>query len=292
MAEKVKTYQNVNAQAEELSFGISKMQAIYVKRQGKVDKPPRHNFFTVLLFKNAQGQHKIDFNTYTLDKQQIYFIAPGQVHQVIEDKASTGFSMVFSHQFLVENAIPLSFIERLNLFQNYGDTPPLKTTTQEFEKITDYAEQIFDTFHQNTPYKFMAIGALLKLLLIACNNSCTLDRAATDAEQIGENLIRAFKKSVEQNYKSQHTTAFYAEALHITPDHLNRTLKVKMGKTAKDYLTTRLITEAKRLLYFSDLTNKEIAYHLGFNQPGNFSAFFKNYTKVSPSAFRKRLLKH
>ncbi|MEN8958192.1 MAG: helix-turn-helix domain-containing protein [Flavobacteriales bacterium] len=60
-----------------------------------------------------------------------------------------------------------------------------------------------------------------------------------------------------------------------------------MGKTAKDYIQARIITEAKRLLYFTNLSNKEIGYELGFNEPANFSAFFKKNTEVSPSKFKK-----
>src|SRR5690606_15661846 len=97
----VKTYQKVNSEKENVSFGISKMEDIYTKRNGKVDEPHRHNYYTVLVINKAKGLHKIDFNTYELSKNQIYFVAPGQVHQVIEKEKSVGFSMVFSNQFLV-----------------------------------------------------------------------------------------------------------------------------------------------------------------------------------------------
>jgi len=68
---------------------------------------------------------------------------------------------------------------------------------------------------------------------------------------------------VEKSYKKEHSTTFYANELHITPGHLNRTIKSRIGKTTK-----------------------EIAYELGFNAPANFSAFFKKNTKVSPSDFK------
>ena len=59
------------------------MEDIYVKRSGQTDEPHRHNYFTVLIIKQAKGLHKIDFNSYELAQQQIFFVAPGQVHQVI-----------------------------------------------------------------------------------------------------------------------------------------------------------------------------------------------------------------
>ena len=284
---KVKTYQKVNSEIDAASFGISKMEDIYTKRNGKIDEPHRHNYYTVLIINKAKGEHKIDFNSYKLSNKQIYFVAPGQVHQVIEKEKSYGFAMTFSNQFLIENSIRLSFIESLNLFQNYGQNPPLIPANKQFEAIEEFSNQIYNLFNSEANMKFLSIGAFLKLLLIECNNICAINPIESDVDSSGDNLIRTFKKEIENNYRKEHSTTFYANQLHITPDHLNRTVKLKIGKTAKDYIQARIITEAKRLLYFTNLSNKEIGYELGFNEPANFSAFFKKHTQVSPSNFKK-----
>ncbi|MGB0982327.1 MAG: helix-turn-helix domain-containing protein, partial [Winogradskyella sp.] len=283
----VKTYKKVNSEVESISFGISKMEEIYTKRNGKVDEPHRHNYYTVLIVNKAKGKHIIDFNSYSLANQQIFFVAPGQVHQVIEQEKSYGFAMTFSNQFLVENAIRLSFIESLNLFQNYGKNPPLIPNNSQFKVIEDFTNQIFKLFDSEVNMKFLSIASFLKLILIECNNICAINPIESDIDNSGDNLIRNFKKEVENNYKEEHSATFYANLLHITADHLNRTVKSKIGKTAKEYIQTRIITEAKRLLYFTALTSKEIGYKLGFNEPANFSAFFKRHTQVSPSNFKK-----
>lgn len=284
----VKTYQKVNSVKENVSFGISKMEDIYTKRNGKVDEPHRHDFYTVLIINKAKGLHKIDFNSYNLAKKQIFFVAPGQVHQVIETEKSIGFVMTFSNQFLVENSIPLSFIASLNLFENYGQTPPLLPSPEQFRTIENYTNQIFTLYTGNAKMKHLSIGAFLKLLLIECNNICAINPIESDVDTTGDNLIRNFKNLVDDNYKKEHSTTYYAKQLHITPDHLNRTVKTKIGKTAKEYIQSRILTEAKRLLYFTNLSNKEIGYDLGYNEPANFSAFFKKNTLLSPSNFKKR----
>lgn len=286
----VKTYQKVNPEKSHESFGISKMEDIYIRRNGKIDEPHRHNYFTVLIIKHAKGEHKIDFQTYELSQHQIYFVAPGQVHQVIESEKSFGFVMTFSNQFLVENSIPLSFIDSLNLFQNYGQSPPLLPSEKQFENIEEFAKNIYKLFNSDSNMKSLSIGAFLKLLLIECNNICSINPIESDIDTTGDNLIRAFRKAVNNNYKKEHSTTFYANGLHITPDHLNRTIKARIGKTAKDYIQARIITEAKRLLYFTDLSNKEIGYELGFNEPANFSAFFKKHTQLSPSNFKTTVI--
>ena len=284
----VKTYNKVNSEKNVVSFGISKMEDIYVKRNGQSDDPHRHNYYTVLIIKQAKGLHKIDFNSYELFDQQIFFVAPGQVHQVIETEKPIGFAMTFSDQFLIENSIPLTFISSLNLFQSYGQTPPLLPTLKQFELIESFTNQIFALSTSDALMKDLTIGAYLKLLLIECNNICLINPIATDMDSSGDNLIRKFKESVDTNFRKEHSTSFYANVIHITTDHLTRTIKNKIGQTAKEYIQSRIIIEAKRLLYFTELSNKEIGYELGFDEPANFSAFFKKHTMLSPSTFKKK----
>lgn len=284
--EAVKIYQDINSNDGSINFSVSRMEDIYERRGGRVDEPHRHNYYTVLVVNKAKGLHKIDFNSYSLGENQLFFVAPGQVHQVIEEEKSYGYVMVFSNLFLIENSIPISFIESLNLFQNYGQSPPLILDEKKFKTVEDYTHKILDLYNSQEEMKWLSIGSFLKLLLIQCNNACSINPLESDVDATGDNLIRAFRKKVEEHYTTEHSTSFYANALHISPDHLNRTFKSRTGTTAKEYIQTRIITEAKRLIYFTDLTAKEIAYQLGFSEPGNFSAFFKKHTKMSPTEFK------
>lgn len=284
--EAVKTYQNVNREDDSLSFGISRMEDIHDKHRGKPDEPHRHNFYTILVVKEASGEHRIDFNSYELQNQQLFFISPGQVHQLLEASRSVGYSMVFSTQFLVQNNIPLAFIDDLNLFNDFGDTPPLSLSTDELETLIRYAEEIIEINKSDRSFKYDAIGALIKLLLIRCHNLCSLKAVDSTLQETGNTVLRNFKSLVDRHHTTWHGTAEYANELHISPDHLNRVVKSLTGKTAKEHIQSRIITAAKRLIYFTDLSSKEIGYELGFSEPGNFSAFFKKCTGTSPSRFK------
>lgn len=283
----IKTHQLVNRHDTSLTIGISRMETYYVNREGKQDVPHRHNFYTVLLVKKAEGQHFIDFNEYKLTKNQAFFVSPGQVHQVVENQQSFGYILSFTTQFLVNNNIPLSFIEDLNLFNDYGNSPPLELNVNQTDILANYCEDILSFYKSDIKFKDQAIGASLKLFLIHCNNLCSFPKENTQLIQAGHSILKEFKKAVEQHHTEWHFSSKYANSLNITPDHLNRTVKSLIGKTAKEYIQVRISIAAKRLLYFSDLSIKEIGYQLGFSEVSNFSLFFKKCTKLSPSDFRK-----
>lgn len=283
----VKIYKEVNPQNRLSHFSISKMETSYEKRHGKADVPHRHDFYTVLIVNSAEGEHHIDFNQYALGQQQLFFVSPGQVHQVIEHSKPKGYVLTFSHLFLFENGIDQSFIDSLNLFQDYGQSPPLEPKETEFKAIQKLVKQIYKLHHSDKDLKSQSIGAYLKLILIACNNICCIDPVINKHVTSDVQLLRNFKVLVDRHYKLQHSATYYADQLNITPDHLNRVIKGKTGKTTKGYIQSRIVTEAKRQLYFTDHSTKTIAYDLGFQEAANFSAFFKKCTGYSPTQFLK-----
>lgn len=135
--------------------------------------------------------------------------------------------MTFSTQFLIENTIPLAFIESLNLFHNYGQSPPLLPEEEQFKEIQFFAEKIFELMAKEFVMRNLSIGAYLKLLLVECNNICSIN-PVVEQDVTGTNIIRNFRNSVNENYKKEHSASFYADLQFITPDSLNRIVRAKI----------------------------------------------------------------
>jgi AraC-like DNA-binding protein len=81
--------------------------------------------------------------------------------------------------------------------------------------------------------------------------------------------------------------------LNLTPDQTSKLqtifeylMEEYTGLTAKETIDDYIVTEAKFLLHSSSLTIKEIAYELGFNNPDQFSTFFRKRLQLSPSHYK------
>lgn len=287
MISSVKTYKDVN-QGSGMNFRVQRIEDIYAERNGEADEPHRHDYYTIILVKDAAGKHIIDFNEYPLEPNQVYFVSPGQVHQVIEERQSLGYVILFSAEFLAESHIPCYFIDDLNLFNDHGHTPPLPLSNREVEHLSDLCEEMLKIQNSDLKYKEEAIGSYIKLFLIHGNNACTLKNENPQNQEAINSILKNFKNLVNEKFQEWHQTSDYASELNVTPDYLNRVIKSLTGKTAKEFIQARITTEARRLLYFSDLSSKEVGYRLGFSEPANFSAFFKKNTGFSPSKLNKR----
>lgn len=285
---KIKSYKNVVPHSIDLSFDIKRMEDIYELSEGKVDEPHRHDYYTIILVKEAQGVHVIDFHSFNLESHQAYFISPGQVHQIIEDRISTGYAMTFSSDFLMQNGIEKRFIKDLHIFHLNGYAPPLALDDVILTTLCDYCDNMLDENLAQTKYTYLSIGAWLKLFLIKCQSHCSKSPIHdTQTDHINTSLLYRFQSLLEKNYTVQHKVSEYANLMSVTADHLNATISHQTGQTVKAHIQNRIILAAKRQLLFSDKTAKEIGYDLGFNEPSHFSQFFKKCVGLSPSAFIK-----
>ena len=101
--------------------------------------------------------------------------------------------------------------------------------------------------------------------------------------------MRKFRLLIEKNFVEMKSVSGYADLLHISSGHLNDTVNEATGKTASDLIHDRIILEAKRLLYHSEKTVKEIGYALNSDDPSHFAKFFKNHSGSTPEAFRQQI---
>ncbi|HEY8594702.1 MAG TPA: helix-turn-helix domain-containing protein [Devosiaceae bacterium] len=134
----------------------------------------------------------------------------------------------------------------------------------------------------------LAIRARLALLLVAIDRALAAPAIARANGDPVERHARAFSNLVDREYRNRRDIAFYADALAITPAHLNRVSRRTFGRSALSVIERRVVLEAKRYLMFSSLSVKEIAILLGYPDPAYFSRFFSRQAGLPPSGFRDK----
>ncbi len=280
--------QRIENRKPNTDFYLQDMGVIFDQVDGAIDVPHRHDYYTVLLVEKATGKHLIDYRSFPFQSREVHFVAPGQVHQVATTTKPKGWVFTFSRDFLVENNIPENFITNINLFRTFGHSPPLAIDQTTHQRLFSIIKQMQECLPLNLTYRNRALGALLQLFLIHCNNSAAVDPNQLDEENAGVCILRDFKHLVEDNYAKWHKVNEYAAEIHLSSKYLSQTVKQYTGKSAKEFIQDRLDLEAKRLLLHTDLSVKEVAYRIGFAEPLHFSGFFKKNAGISPTQFREK----
>lgn len=89
-------------------------------------------------------------------------------------------------------------------------------------------------------------------------------------------------------YKSHHNVAFYASELNISPDHLNSVIRDCTRRSAKETIEAKLILAMKALLENTNMTVKEIAQRLHYEDSSYMCRVFRKYEGMSPLEYRKK----
>ncbi|TEB40939.1 AraC family transcriptional regulator, partial [Flavobacterium circumlabens] len=71
-----------------------------------------------------------------------------------------------------------------------------------------------------------------------------------------------------------------------TPQNLNAVCRKELNEPAADVIAEYMISEAKRLLLYTDNNVSEVAYTLNFNDTSHFIKYFKRHTGYTPQVFR------
>ncbi len=130
------------------------------------------------------------------------------------------------------------------------------------------------------------LRARLTILLVALHRAASetaeLERV-TDPARRHAGLFRAL---VDTKFRETRRIGDYAAAIGISPTHLNRVCRQVMGASALEVIERRIALEARRQLRFSDLSVKQIASDLGYDDPAYFTRFATRLLGMPPSAYR------
>lgn len=245
----------------------------------------RHNYFEIFVFTKGKGTHLLDTEVHAIDANMVHFVSPGQVHQISREPGSEGHVIFFSRDFLLSSTSNKQLLFELPFINNYSTDPTLKLKDSEMERVLSIIENIKSESQQKDEQSADLIRSYLHTLLLLCLRFYSQQKPTSTPDR-SSTLVRDMLALLEQHFKMEHQVQFYAAELHTTPKSLNEACKQMMGRTASDIIFDRLILEAQRLLMHSELSTKEIAYFLNYQDPAHFSKFFKNRTGKSPSELR------
>lgn len=255
------------------------------------DTPHRHTYYEILFIEEGQGFHEIDFYSYPVQGSGLHFLTPGQVHLLHFSTQCQGFIVAFSEEFYSFYNPAAASLAQFPFFQPGRRQPIIGLSDLERHYFHNIMENMVSDHLSNEPDQAM-IGKYLGLLLQKCNGLTQNEQQSPDSTSLSvPELVGRFQEMVEKNFREMHEVQQYATALAVSPDYLSKIVKKYLGTPSQEYILDKLLLEAKRLLVFTNLSSKEIAYHIHIDDPSYFGRIFKRKTGLTPNEYRERVRK-
>ena len=276
-------YLNYTSNIEESLFNVTDFNCATSQQLLK-----RKGFYKIIWAREEGINLTIDGYNFRLTKSHILFCTPMNVVQIDKEQKGT-IALVFNREFYCirdhDHEVSCNGI----LF--FGSSLPRVISLNEKEK-NNYRmmfQILLEEFETKDTIQGEMLRVMLKRILIKSTRLVKQDITQPQLPTVKIDIIRRFNVLVEEYFKEKHQVSDYAAMLNKSPKTLSNLFKMYSDKTALTFINDRIITEARRLLLFSDKTSEQITYILGYNDPGHFSKFFKKQVGVSPTEFRKNV---
>jgi AraC-like DNA-binding protein len=279
---------DIGKSAANVPFEVHTMEWIATNRWQQNEVPHRHSYFVIIWVKKGAGTHLIDADKYTIEDNTVYCLTPGQVHLLKADPGIDGYVISFTAEFLSLNEDNFNILFNTGLFYTFSHSSVIKVSPDMAEEMGDIVDKLMKEYSNFFLLRAEILRGFLKIFLIYLTRQFEgADQHAQQPKNI--ELVKRFLSLLEKQYSTKKMVSDYADELAVTPNYLNEVVKKVSGFPASHHIQQRIVLEAKRQAAWSDISMKEIAYGLGFDDVAHFSKFFKNVSGASFTDFRKEL---
>ncbi|MCG7500833.1 helix-turn-helix domain-containing protein [Tenacibaculum sp. Mcav3-52] len=264
---------------------IFSLQTVQFEESCVVNSPQQINQYKVFWIKEGTGKYNIDFKSYSFEDGVLFFLSPGQVFSVDSEKIKEAYQLSFTRDFYCIQRHDAEVSCNGVLFNNIYETPFVVPSEKETQKLDFILQNLKEEFELEETAQYDMLQSLLKQFIVY---SVRIKKEKDVVkESVETKLFKDFSLLVEQNFKKIHRVTGYAYRLGLSPKSLTKHLQKIGTETPSDFIKNRIITEAKRLLLYTDDSIKQVAFDLGFNDPAYFSRFFTKATGQSPKQFKR-----
>ena len=253
------------------------------------DHLQRNNYYCLIWVTEGNGKLKTDFSEYHFEQDSLFSFTPYQPF-MFSTTLIKGVAIYFHSDFFCIHKHQKEVTCNGVLFNNIYQTPFILVDSILGNTLHDLIEEIKSELVNPGLAQYEFIISLMKILLISASRSKAKQQPQYMQSSEGSAepyILQNLKNAIEKDFKSKHTPKDYADLLNISPNALAKITKTHFNKTLTNLITERIVIEAKRELYLTDKSIKEVAFDLGYHDEYYFSRFFKKNASISPDAYRK-----
>lgn len=247
-----------------------------------------------LFLKNVKcGDIRYGRQIYDYQEGTVTSFAPGQVVEVDMPQGvrPNAHGLLF-HPDLIKGTSLGQDIKHYSFF-SYASAEALHLSEEEKSIFTDCLEKIrMELQHPIDKHSKRLISRNIELLLDYCMRF--YERQFITRSESNKSVLVKFEALLDDYFQSDKpqtdglpSVKYFADKVFLSPNYFGDLIKKETGKSAQEYIQTRMIDIAKEMIAGTEKTVSQIAYELGFQYSQHFNRIFKKNTGYTPGEYRK-----
>lgn len=250
-----------------------------------VDYAHRDVYYLFIFVEKGVIKASIDFEEYIIEAPAVHCVLPGQVHRVTEYNRDTEYWVLATDGMFVKD-------EYKNVFEKAS---LVKCKAVLNNAMIDDLKGCISILHKRLQLERQFIGQSIIHSILSTYVGIIAEIYQKGLPlSIGKRpamITFQFKSLLSANYQCIKSPSQYADKLNISPIYLNEAVKKTTGLTVSESIQNEIIIQAKRLLLYTNISVKEVALELGYEDWAYFTRLFTKLTSFSPTQFRKKNFK-
>lgn len=240
-----------------------------------------HDFEELILVTEGSLEHYIDLNVETVQLPAACYVSMGKMHKLIPHSDLRGWVINFKTEFIQES--------ELQFYSNFFNATNIPLTSGGcLNRFNQLCSIIANEYRQENA-DLTAIRHLVNGLMAMVDTERKRNlpiETTLKTSQIA--TFQSFLKILEDNFRRNEGVTFYAQKMNMSERNLNLICRNNFQKSVSEIIENRKLTEAKRLLIYSNKTVSEIGFELGYNEKSYFTRVFHQKTGATPTRFREQ----
>jgi len=241
----------------------------------------RDDHYIFILLETGESRIMVDFQVQCVKAPALLYVQPGQVHEYMGSINASGWFMAADAMWIGELFQPV--------LHESATLGPLSITQEQLASLVGLLK-VLESARNDTdvPYFKPILHSLVTAFAGMVAGLYAEQAGACKQVLRGSAITVSFRQLLSAHYKTLKSPADYASKLNLSLSYLNETVKANTGFPVSYWIQQETMLEARRLLYYSKISIKEIAYQLGYDDPTYFSRLFKKVVGLSPGDYRRQ----
>lgn len=248
----------------------------------------RVNFIAYVIV--LEGSLTLELNTvpYQLEKNCSLFVDRKMV--VTGVKHSDDFRCVIC---ALSTDIGFSFFNKslMQSVMHLLSNPVITMNQDEVDLMLKYYELlVFKMDHPEMNFARETVRDIIRCFAYDLLSNITKHFNQSDGDDMlrqSDRIFRKFMLLLAENSNVNRSVKSYADELCVSPKYLTSVCRKHSDSTASELIATSVMSRVKQLLLYSDLSIKEVAGEMGFDNLSFFGKYVKKHLGLSPNHYRK-----